>query len=84
MNKWEVKSSMYTTGGEDWKPFAVTVNNNGTFVYHFRRHVPVCDHCGARGPLVDLEGLEVCERCAEIMLESARDETNIFLERIRE
>ena len=42
-----------------------------------------CGQCGARGPLVEVEGLEVCERCARTMIASAKDETNVSLERIR-
>ena len=49
----------------------------------FKDGVFRCDHCGAKGPLQDVEGLEVCECCAETMIKSAKDETNVSLERIR-
>ena len=42
-----------------------------------------CDHCGARGPLVEVEGLEVCEHCAETMIESAKNEMNPVLVEVR-
>ena len=43
----------------------------------------LCDHCGASGPLIYVEGLEVCKHCAETMIKSANDEINVSLERIR-
>ena len=49
----------------------------------FKDEVFRCDHCGARGPLIYVEVLEVCEHCAETMIKSARDETNVSLEKIR-
>ena len=49
----------------------------------FKDGVFRCDHCAAKGPLIYVEGLAVCERCAETMIESANDETNVSLERIR-
>ena len=49
----------------------------------FKDGVFRCDQCGARRPLIYIEGLEVCEHCTETMIESAKDEMNPLLERIR-
>ena len=50
----------------------------------FKDGVFRCDQCGgAKGPLIYVEGLEVCSTCARTMLESAKDEMNPLLDEIR-